>query len=91
MAVNIFRYVTIVSSLIKCRAVKIPCPTCQVENFNLLVLGQVQNLYKVNKHFVFTCLLIIMSSHAALKTVWILISWLHQKPADLEQHCLQES
>ena len=25
----------------------------QVENFNLLVLGQVQNLYKVNKNFVF--------------------------------------
>ena len=30
-----------------------------------------------------------MSSHAVLKTVWILISWLLQKSADLEQHCLQ--
>ena len=42
------------------RAVEILCPTCltchlvpfhsgQVENLNLLVLGQVQNLYKGNK------------------------------------------
>ena len=25
-----------------------------------------------------------------MKTVWILISWLLQKPADLDLHCLQE-
>ena len=31
-----------------------------------------------------------MSSHLALKTVWILISWLLKKPADLDLHCLQE-
>ena len=31
-----------------------------------------------------------MSSDLALKTVWILISWLLQKPADLDLHCLQE-
>ena len=31
-----------------------------------------------------------MSSHVALKTVWILISWLLQKPADLDLHCFQE-
>ena len=31
-----------------------------------------------------------MSSHLALKIVWILISWLLQKPADLDLHCLQE-
>ena len=31
-----------------------------------------------------------MTSHLALKTVWILISWLLQKPADLDLHCLQE-
>ena len=30
-----------------------------------------------------------MSSHLALKTVWILISWLFQKPADLDLHCFQ--
>ena len=30
-----------------------------------------------------------MSSHVALKKVWILISWLLQKPADLDPHCLQ--
>ena len=29
----------------------------QVKNFNLLVLGQVQNLYKVNKIFVFYILI----------------------------------
>ena len=31
----------------------VPFHSGQVENFNLLVLGQVQNLYKVNKKFVF--------------------------------------
>ena len=31
-----------------------------------------------------------MSSHVVLKTVWILISWFLQKPADLDLHCLQE-
>ena len=31
-----------------------------------------------------------MSSHVAVKTLWILISWLLQKPADLDLHCLQE-
>ena len=30
------------------------------------------------------------STHLALKTVWILISWLLQKPTDLDLHCLQE-
>ena len=25
-----------------------------------------------------------------MKTVWILISWLHQKPADLNPHCFQK-
>ena len=31
-----------------------------------------------------------MSSHPALKTVWLLISWLLQKPVDLDLHCFQE-
>ena len=69
----------------------VPFHSGQVENFNLLVLGQVQNLYKGNKILYFIFWLIIMSSHVALKMVWILISWLLQKPADLELHCLQES
>ena len=69
----------------------VPFHSGQVENFNLLVLGQVQNLYKINKILCFISLLTIMSSHVALKTVWILISWLFQKPADLDLHCLQES
>ena len=29
-----------------------------------------------------------MSSHIALKTVWILIRWLLKKPAYLDLHCL---
>ena len=40
----------------------------QVENFNLLVLGQVQNLYKVNKNLYFIFYLIIQFQ-VALKTV----------------------
>ena len=67
----------------------VPFHLGQVENFNLLVLGQVQNLYKVNKILYFIFCLINMSLHVALKTVWILISWLLQKPADLDLHCLQ--
>ena len=31
----------------------VPFHSGQVENFNLLVLGQVQNLYKVNTNFEF--------------------------------------
>ena len=64
----------------------VPFHSGQVENFNLLVLGQVQNFYQVNKILYFIFRLIIMSSHVALKTVWILISWLLQKPADLGLH-----
>ena len=62
----------------------------QVENFYLLVLGQVQ-MYKVNTILYFIFWLVITSSHVALKTVWILISWLLQKPANLDLHFLQES
>ena len=69
----------------------VPFHSGQVDNFNLLVLGQVQNLYKVNKILYLIFCLIIMSSHVALKTVWILIRWLLKKPADLDLHCLQES
>ena len=28
--------------------------------------------------------------HSVVKKVWILISWLHQKPADLDLHCFQK-
>ena len=37
-----------------------PISSGQVENFNLLVLGQVQSLYKVNKILYFIFRLIIM-------------------------------
>ena len=33
----------------------VPFHSGQVENFNLLVLGQVQNLYKVINYYEFTC------------------------------------
>ena len=49
--------------------------------------GQVENnVYKI-LHFIF--LLVIMSSHVALKTMWILISWLLMKPADKDPQCFQ--
>ena len=32
---------------------------------------------------------IILNLHVVWKTVWILISWLLQKPADLDLHCFQ--
>ena len=48
-------------------------------------------MYKVNKILYYIFWSFIMSSHVALETVWILIGWLHQKPADLDLHCLQES
>ena len=67
----------------------VPSHSGQVENFYLLVLGQVQ-MYKVNTIMYFIFRLIITSSHVALKTVRILISRL-LKPADLDLHCLQES
>ena len=44
----------------------VPFHSGQVENFNLLVLGQVQNLYKVAIILYFIFRLIIMSSHVAL-------------------------
>ena len=34
--------------------------------------------------YIFKC------SHAEWYTMWILISWLHQKPADLDQQCYQK-
>ena len=49
--------------------------------------------YHAQLHFIQDKLkirLIITSSHLALKTVWILISWLLQKTADLDLHCFQE-
>ena len=61
----------------------VPFHSGQVENFYLLVLGQIQ-MYKLIQF----C--IIKSSHLALKTVWILISWLLKKSADLDLHCSQE-
>ena len=47
-------------------------------------------MYKVNTILYFIFRLIIMSSHLALKTMWILISLLLQKPADLDLHYFQE-
>ena len=55
----------------------------QVRNFYLLVLWQV----KMNLQFCISFLVIIMNSHVMEKTVWILISWLLKKPADLDLHC----
>ena len=40
--------------------------------------------------FIVFHILIITSSNVALKTVWIQISLLSKKPADLDLHCLQD-
>ena len=63
----------------------VPFHSGQVESFYLLVLGQVQ-MYKVNTILYLIFWFIIMSSHIALKTVWIL-----KKPVDLVSYCLQNS
>ena len=47
-------------------------------------------MYKVYTILYFIFRLIIMRSHLPLKTMWILISWLLQKPADLDLHSFQE-
>ena len=67
----------------------VPFHSGQFENFYFLVLGQAQCII-ANTILYFIFWLIITSSHLALKTVWILISWLLKKPADLDLHCLQE-
>ena len=56
----------------------------------LFTCSWTSTMYKVNTILYFIFWLIITSSHLALKTKWILISWLLQKPADLELHCFQE-
>ena len=82
------------------RAVEIPCPTCPTWSHFIqdklkisiyLSLNKCKICYKVNNMLYFIFRLIVMSSHVALRTVLILISWLLQKPADLDLHCLQES
>ena len=79
---------------------EIPCPTCPTWSQFIqdkskisiyLSLDKYKFMFKVNTilHFIFC--LIITSSYVAMKTVWILISWLLQKPADLDLHRLKES
>ena len=69
------------------RAVDIPCPTCPTWSHFIedklkisiyLSLDKCKIYIKLIKVLHFILLLIIMSSHVALKTVtvWILISWL---------------
>ena len=59
----------------------VPFHSGQVENYNLLVLGQCKICIK----------LIIMNSHVALKTVSILISWLLFKVNYYEFKCCIEN
>ena len=82
------------------RAVEISCMTCPtwsnfIQDKLKISIYLSLNKYKCIKLIkfcisVFIFWLIITSSHLALKTVWILISWLLKKPADLDLHCLQE-
>ena len=69
---------------------QIPCSTCPTWSHFIQDKLKISIYLSLDKCKI--CIkLIIMSSHVALKTVWILISWLLQKPADLDLHCLQES
>ena len=68
---------------------QVPFHSGQVKKF-LFTCPWTSTMYKVNTILYFIFWLIITSSHLALKTMWILISWLLQKPADLDQHCFQE-
>ena len=82
------------------RTVEIPCPTCstwpqfiqdKLKISIYLFLDKYKFMFKVNTILYFIFWLIITSSYVAMKTVWILISWLLQKPADLDLHRLQDS
>ena len=81
------------------RAVEIPCPTCTTWSrfiqdklkISIYLSLDKYKMYKVNVILNIMFWLIITSSHITLKTLWILISWLLKKPADLDLHCLQES
>ena len=64
-----------------CRAVEIPCPTCPTRSHFIQDKSKISiylSMYKVNTILYFIFWLIIRSSHLALKTVSILISWLLQ-------------
>ena len=62
----------------------------QVENFNLLVLGQVQNIYKVNKFFVFHIFINYYEFTFCIEnSVTCCIE--NSVDPDLELYCLQES
>ena len=79
------------------RAVEIPCPTCPTWSHFIQDKLKISIYLSLDKCKI--CIKLIkfcisyfgLSSHVALKAVWILISWLLKKPADLELHCLQES
>ena len=68
--------------------VEIPCPTWshffRTSRKFPFTCPWTSTMYKCNTNLYFLLWLIITSSHLALKTVWILISWLLQKPADLD-------
>ena len=78
------------------RAVEIPCPTCSTwshfiqDKLKISIYLSLDKYKCISSILYFIFSLFIKSSHLALKTVWILISWLLQKPADQDLHCLQE-
>ena len=74
------------------RAVEIPCPTCPTwshfikDKLNISIYLSLDK-YKINNTILYFIFWLIICSHLALKTVWIQIRWLLQKPADLDLHC----
>ena len=75
------------------RAVEIPCPTCPAWSHFIQDELKISIYLSLDKY---KCIKLIQfyisyfGSYLAMKTLWILISWLLQKPADLDLHCLQE-
>ena len=69
----------------KYRGVQIPCPTCPTwYHF-------IQDKLKISIYLSWDLLIMNSQCHVVWKTVWILFSWLLQKPADLDLHCFQLS
>ena len=78
------------------RAVEIPFPICPTWSHFIQDKLEISIYLSWDKYLslfnsVLLIGLIILNMHVVWKTVWILISWLLQKPADLDLHCFQFS
>ena len=86
---------TVLSVIVHCslKAVEKPCPICQTWAIFIQAKLEISIIYsswdKFKESYVFESYSIkMMDSHVVRKAVWIMISWLFKKPADLNLHCL---